>query len=158
MDKMKRISVIGASCCSPTDYNIAKEVGRLIALRKAVLICGGLGGVMEAAARGAKEAGGITVGIIPTDNKKSVNPFIDIPIITGIGYARNIIVVLSAEVIIAVSGSVGTLSEIAFALRYKIPIIGINTWQLDKDYCPEADVTSASSAEEAVEKAFSLIG
>lgn len=155
---LKKISVIGSSSCSVKEYNTAEEVGREIAGRKAVLICGGLGGVMEAAAKGAKEAGGITIGILPGTDKNSANPYIDIPIVTGIGEARNIIVVLSGDAVIAVGGELGTLSEVAFALKNRKPMIGIRTWGLDKNYCPQANIIAVSNAEQAVEKAFSLIG
>jgi len=155
---LKFISVIGAANARGKEYDNALEVGREIARHKAVLVCGGLGGVMEAAAKGAKEAGGITVGIIPGNSNKGVNPFIDIPIITGLGEARNIIVVLSADCVIAVGGELGTLSELAFALKHKKPVIGIGTWNLDKDYCDKVNIIVVSTAKEAVEKAFSLIG
>lgn len=155
---LKKISVIGSSNCSLKEYNTAEEVGREIAGRKAVLICGGLGGVMEAAAKGAKEAGGITVGILPGTDKNSANPYIDIPIATGIGEARNIIVVLSGDAVIAVGGELGTLSELAFALKNKRPVVGIGTWKLDKNYCPKADIIAVSNAKQAVEKVFSLMG
>lgn len=154
---LKKISVIGSSNCSLKEYNTAEEVGREIARRKAVLICGGLGGVMEAAAKGAKGAGGITVGILPGTDKNSANPYIDIPIVTGFGEARNAIIALSGDAIIAVGGALGALSELAFALKNKKPVIGIETWKLDKDYCPKANIIAVSSAKEAVDKAFSLI-
>lgn len=154
---LKKISVIGGSSPSPKEYDTAVEVGREIASRKAVLICGGLGGVMEAAAKGAKEAGGITVGILPGTDKDNANPYIDLPITTGLGVARNVIVAQNADAVIAVGGALGTLSELVFALKMKKPVIGIGTWELDKNYCPEADIITARSAKEAVDKAFSLI-
>jgi uncharacterized protein (TIGR00725 family) len=106
---------------------------------------------MEGAARGAKEKGGLTVGIIPGESASQTNAFIDIPIVTGLGYARNIIVVRSSEVLIAIHGQYGTLSEIAFALQLKVPVVGLNTWAVS------ADIIPASTPADAVEKAFSLI-
>jgi len=100
---MRRIGVIGNSGCSEEVVRISEEVGREIAKRKGILICGGLTGVMEGAARGAREAGGLTVGIIPGDRAYEANPFIDIPIVTGIGYGRNIIVVRSSEACLCAS-------------------------------------------------------
>ncbi len=94
------------------------------------LICGGLGGVMEAACKGAKSAGGKTVGILPGHDKSEANPYVDIPIVTGLGYMRNNLVVKNAEIIIAIDGKEGTLSEIAFALQMKKPVLGINTWDI----------------------------
>lgn len=155
---LKKISVIGSSLCSHKEYQTAEVVGREIAQRKAVLICGGLGGVMEAACKGAKQAGGITVGILPGTDKNSANPYIDIPIVTGLGEARNIIVALSGDAVIAIGGALGTLSELSFALKNKKTVIGIGTWRLDKDYCPKAEIVAASNPKQAVDKAFSSIG
>jgi len=143
------ISVIGAGTCDKEIYNIAEEVGRLIAQKSATLITGGLGGVMEAASKGAKAAGGDTVGILPGFSKEEANPFINIPITTGLSHARNIIVVRSADAVIAIAGEHGTLSEIALALKLGKPVIGIRTWNID-------GVVKVNSPEEAVQKAFNL--
>ena len=148
---MRRIGVIGDAVCSEKVMNLAEEVGREIAKRKGVLICGGLTGVMEGAARGAKKEGGLTIGIIPSESADDANPFIDIPIVTGLRDARNIIVVRSSESIIAIHGKYGTLSEIAFALKFKVPVIGLHTWDISQD------IIIASNAIDAVEKAFNLI-
>jgi len=148
---MRRIGVIGDAVCSEKIIGLAEEVGREIAKRKGVLICGGLTGVMEGAARGAKKEGGLTIGIIPSESAADANPFIDIPIVTGLRDARNVIVVRSSEAIIAIHGKYGTLSEIAFALKFNIPVIGLNTWDISHD------IISASDAADAVEKAFDLI-
>ena len=121
------IGVIGANQPSNVTYRLAQEVGRKIAERGGVVVCGGLGGVMEAACKGAKEAGGLTIGILPGEEAKTANPYVDIPIVTGIGYARNIILVRTAESIIAMDGSYGTLSEIAHALQMGKPVIGIRS-------------------------------
>ncbi|WAC06245.1 MAG: TIGR00725 family protein [Thermodesulfobacteriota bacterium] len=148
---MKRIGVIGDAVCSEKIMGLAEEVGREIAKRKGVLICGGLTGVMEGAARGAKKEGGLTIGIIPSESADDANPFIDIPIVTGLRDARNVIVVRSSEAIIAIQGKYGTLSEIAFALKFKVPVIGLHTWDITQD------IIIASNAVDAVDKAFNLI-
>lgn len=144
------IGVIGISEASREEYKTAEEVGREIAKRNGILVCGGLGGVMEAACRGAKSEGGLTIGIIPGSSRKEANPYVDIPIVTGISEARNIIVVRSSNAIIAIGGSFGTLSEIAFALKLEIPVIGINTWEVS------TDIKKATTPKEAVDLAFSL--
>ncbi len=126
-----KIGVVGASACDETIASIAYEVGQEIVRQGAVLLCGGLGGVMEAAAKGAKEAGGLTVGILPGASAKNANPYIDLSIVTDMGHARNIILVQSSDAVIAISGAYGTLSEIAIALKTGIPCIGIQTWDID---------------------------
>lgn len=164
------ISVIGSGNSNGTLSSeiakIANEVGKEIAVRGAVLICGGLGGVMTEAAKGAKSKGGLTVGIIPGENSDSANPYIDIPIPTGLGFARNVLVAYSGDAIIAVSGRLGTLSEISFALIKRKPVIGICTWDLNQfssrqRFSDEEDfghgVIKCKNAKEAVEKAFTLI-
>ena len=144
---------------------IANEVGKEIADRGAVLICGGLGGVMAEAAKGAKERGGLTVGIIPGEDPDSANPYIDIPLPTGLGFARNVLVAYSGDVVIAVNGRLGTLSEISYALIKKKPVIGIHTWnlgQLSGGVYPDEKtygdgVIKCKSAKEAVDMAFTII-
>jgi len=148
---MINISVIGAGECTAQAADLAYTVGRLIARNKAVLICGGLGGVMEHAARGAREAGGLTVGILPGFDAKEANPYIDIAIPTGLSHARNIIVVRSSSVVIAIEGSYGTLSEIAIALKLGKPVIGLNTWNVG----PE--IFKAETPEEAIAMAFQVV-
>ena len=145
------ISVIGAGSCDQDIYKIAGEVGKLIAQKGATLITGGLGGVMEAASKGAKESGGTTVGILPGFSKGEANKYVDIPITTGLSHARNIIVAGSADAVIAISGEYGTLSEIAIALKLGKPVAGIRTWDsID-------GVIKVHSPEEAVNKVFELI-
>ncbi|MDY6857310.1 MAG: TIGR00725 family protein [Thermodesulfobacteriota bacterium] len=146
-----QIGVIGAGQCSSSVEKTAEEVGREIAKHKAVLICGGLGGVMEAAARGAQLEGGLTIGILPGTSKESANPYIDVSIITDIGHARNVLVVRSSDAIIALGGSYGTLSEIAIGIKLKIPIIGLNTWEISKE------IIQAKTAKEAVSIATSFL-
>ena len=150
------IAVIGASRCSKETAQIAEDVGRELARRGVTLVCGGLGGVMEAACRGAKMEGGTTIGILPGTSRHEANPYVDIPIVTGMGEARNIIVVRSAQAAIAVSGEYGTLSEIAYALKLGIPVIGLGTWQLAKEGREVRDIVVAETPKEAVEKAIAL--
>ena len=144
------IAVIGAGVADESLCKIAEAVGRLIARRNAILICGGLGGVMEAASKGARSEGGIAVGILPQDHKNEANSYIDIPVATGFGEGRNIIIVRTADAVIAVGGKYGTLSEIAFALRLGKPVIGIRTWAIK-------GITKAETAEDAVNKAFEAL-
>ena len=146
-----QIGVIGAGECSPKAAALAYETGRLIARNNAVLVCGGLGGIMEHAARGAYEAGGLTVGILPGFEMKDANPFIKIALPTGLSHARNILVVRSSMALIAIEGSYGTLSEIAIALKLGKPVIGLSTW----DIGPE--VIKAENPEDAVTTAISMI-
>jgi len=148
---MTKIGIIGAGLCDPAISALAEEVGRRVAEHKAVLYCGGLGGVMEAAAKGAAEAGGVTVGILPGVKATDANQYIQIPVVTGMGHARNVILVRSCDVLIAISGSHGTLSEIALALKMWKPVVGLHTWKR------LLEVHYVKSAKEAVEKAFALL-
>jgi uncharacterized protein (TIGR00725 family) len=148
------IAVIGGGQCSAEEVSLAEAVGRALARRGAILICGGLGGVMEAACKGAKSEGGTTIGILPGEDRSAANPYVDTPIVTGIGYARNLIVVKSAEAVIAIDGSYGTLSEIAHALQSGIPVIGLDTWSLSLNEQLDHSIIQAQHAEEAVEKAI----
>ncbi len=126
-----RVGVIGAAMCGQDLYQAAYMVGRHVAERGAVLVCGGLGGVMEGASKGAFEAGGLTVGILPGSDPADANPYVRLPIPTGLGHARNILVVQTSQAVIAVGGKMGTLSEIAIALKLGIPVIGYATWDVD---------------------------
>ena len=155
-EKKKFIAVIGGEKPPPEEAKMAEEVGRELARRGAILVCGGLGGVMEAASKGAVSEGGTTIGILPRDNRQQANPYIQIPIVTGMGYARNVIVVKSAQAVIAIDGSYGTLSEIGHALQYNIPVIGLNTWSLSKKGQPDYSIIPASNPTEAVGKALRL--
>jgi uncharacterized protein (TIGR00725 family) len=127
---MMYVAVIGSASCDSAVAALAREVGREIARRGAVLVCGGRGGVMEAACRGARDEGGTTVGILPGVERGGANPYVDVPIITGLGEARNAIVVRSADAVVAVSGGYGTLSEIGLALKMGRPVVGLGTWEL----------------------------
>ncbi len=156
-NKKRFIAVIGASEPSAKETRVAEEVGRELARHGATLICGGLGGVMEAACKGASSEGGVTIGILPGDNCQAANPYVQIPIATGIGYARNMAVVKSAQAVIAIGGSYGTLSEIAHALQAGIPVIGLNTWSLSRDNQPDNSIILAQDPTDAVNKALNLI-
>ena len=142
------IGVIGAGDCSDEICELAEEVGEGIAAADAVLVCGGMGGVMEAAARGARKQGGMTVGILPGVDKDHANPYIDFPIVTGLGEGRNLLVVRNSDVLIAFPGKFGTLSEIAFALKLGKPVIGLSTWNVS------GEITKARDAQEAVSMAL----
>jgi uncharacterized protein (TIGR00725 family) len=157
-DRPVFIGVIGGSEVPPPVAARAEEVGREIARRGAVLVCGGLGGVMEAACRGAAAEGGLTIGILPGENRRAANPFVRIPIVTGMGYARNVAVVRSCQAVIAVDGSYGTLSEIGHALQGGIPVIGLNTWSLARDGRADTAIIPATTPADAVDIAMSLIG
>ena len=122
------IGVIGAGECSPEIYHQANELGHLIGKNDWVLFCGGLGGVMEGAAKGCYQSGSITVGILPGKEKDSANPFITRPIATGLGEGRNLLVVRASDVVVAIAGGYGTLSEIGFALKIGKPVVGLKTW------------------------------
>ena len=150
------IAVIGDSSCSPKEVKLSETVGELLAQRGAILICGGLGGVMEAVCRGAKSKGGLTVGILPGQDSSMANPWVDVPVVTGIGEARNVAVVKSAQAVIAIGGGYGTLSEIAYALKSNIPVIGLNTWSLSRIGQEDDPIIRVKSAAEAVDKAISL--
>ena len=154
----KIIAVIGGEKPSPEEARLAEEVGRELVKRGATLVCGGLGGVMEAACRGASSEGGLTIGILPGDKAEAANPYVQIPIVTGMGYARNVFIVKSAQAVIAIDGSYGTLSEIAYALDSGIPVIGLNTWALSKNGQPDNSIIPAQNPAEAVNKALNLIG
>lgn len=146
--RSKIIGVIGGSQCTPEIETLAEKVGQLIAQKGGILICGGLSGVMEAACRGAKKQGGITIGVLPGNTKSEANPFVDIPIATGIGEARNVIIVRTSDAVIAVDGEYGTLSEISFCLKFNVPLIGLKTWEVGEG------IVRVSEAQEAVDKAF----
>ena len=146
----KIIGVIGGSHCSPEIYNLAIEVGERIAASGNMLICGGLSGVMEAACKGAKNKKGLTIGVLPGKLKSEANHWVDIPIVTGMGVARNVIIVRSSDSIIAIDGSHGTLSELAIASNLDVPIVGLRTWEVD------LPIKKVNTPKEAVELAIKL--
>lgn len=143
-DRKPVIAVIGAGKCSRKLRDMAAEIGRYVAENGGVVLCGGLGGVMEGAARGAKEAGGTTIGIIPSENKADANQFIDYVIPTGFGQARNVLVVRAADAIVALPGKFGTLSEMAFALVSGKPIVSVQAWKLGEEILQVEDPIEAA--------------
>ena len=144
------VAIIGGHSCSTDIAKVAEEAGRAIAQMGHTLICGGLGGVMEAACRGAKSVGGKTIGILPGHNKDEANPYVDLPIVTGLGEARNAIVVRTADAVVAISGGYGTLSEIGLALKMGRPVVGLGTWELGRPGEPMEAVVRARTPQEAV--------
>lgn len=152
------IAVVGAGVCDREVSAAAYEIGRAIAKRGAAVVTGGLTGVMEAASRGAGDAGGLVIGILPGLNADDANTAVDIAIPTGMGQLRNGLVVTSARAVIAVSGEWGTLSEIGFALKLGIPVIGWNTWELSRGGVPERGIVRAETPGGAVDEAFARIG
>jgi len=152
------IAVIGTGAGSGDAQvaRIAETVGREIAKAGAVLVCGGLGGVMEAACRGASQQGGLTIGILPTNSRESANPYVRVAIATGLGEARNALITRTSDAVIAIGGEFGTLSEIGLALKMGKPVVGIETWELAKGGQPSSAIRRAGSAEEAVKVAIEL--
>jgi uncharacterized protein (TIGR00725 family) len=150
------IAVVGGSTATAEEAAVAEAVGRALAEAGAVLLCGGRGGVMEAACRGAKAAGGLTIGILPGTDRSQANPYVDVPIVTGLGEARNAVVARTAQAVIAIGGSYGTLSEIAFALRFGVPVVGLKTWEVRREAHPPAPIVYVDTPEEAVVRALEL--
>ena len=149
------VGVIGGSRVDKETAEMAYDVGRLLAEREALVVCGGLGGVMEAACQGVADADGVSIGILPTDDTTEANFYVSVPIATGMGIARNFIIARTAEVMIAIGGSYGTLSEIAIALNLGKPVIALGTWKLERAGFVDSELfIEAKSAEDAVEKAF----
>jgi uncharacterized protein (TIGR00725 family) len=146
------VAVVGSGTAFGELYEQAREVGRLVAERGAIVICGGLSGVMEAAARGATEAGGTAIGILPDEDRRRQNEYLTYSVATGVGQARNLAVVYSGDVVIAVGGEYGTLSEIGLARKVGRPVVVLEGWNLGEH------VTMAGSPEEAVEVAFGRVG
>jgi uncharacterized protein (TIGR00725 family) len=151
MSRRIQIGVIGGRSAPRPILKMAEEVGLAVARKGAVIICGGMGGVMEAACKGAKKAGGTTIGILPAASPDKANPYVDISIATDMGVARNAVIIHSCDGVIAVGGQYGTLSEMAFALQKGIPIVSLKSW------VPDESVQSAGSAEEAVKIIFQKI-
>jgi uncharacterized protein (TIGR00725 family) len=146
------VAVVGSGTASGELYEKARAVGRLVAERGGIVVCGGLSGVMEAAARGATEAGGTAIGILPEEDRRRQNEYISYSVATGAGQARNLAVVCSGDMVIAVGGEYGTLSEIGFARKVGRPVVVVEWWDLGEH------VTAAGSPEEAVGAAFGLLG
>ena len=152
------IGIIGGNTCSASVARIAEDIGRMLAERGATVICGGLGGVMEAACKGARQAGGRTIGILPGNSAADANPYVEIPIVTGMSDARNVIIIKSSQAVIAIDGEFGTLSEIGHALRRGVPVVGLDTWSLAKEERGNASILVAENGAEAVEKALAAAG
>ncbi|UNC92701.1 TIGR00725 family protein [Candidatus Contubernalis alkaliaceticus] len=131
---MYYIGVIGTASCSPEVYRLAEEVGKEVARKSAVLLCGGRGGVMEAASRGASLWGGTVIGILPGTDREDQNPYLTYSIVTGLNDARNAVIARSSHAVIAVCGGYGTLSEIGLALKAGIPVIGLKTWNIKNSH------------------------
>jgi hypothetical protein len=148
------IAVIGAGDAAERQIAEAEAVGRGLASAGAVIVCGGLGGVMAAACRGARSAGGTTVGILPGTDRAAANEWVDIAIATGVGEMRNVLVVRAADAVVAIGGEYGTLSEIAFALKTGKPVVGLGTWTLDRN--PDA-IVRAADPDEAVARALAAV-
>ncbi len=154
MSRPPVIAVIGENDPTPEIAALAEAVGAEIASAGAVLVCGGLGGVMEAACRGAHGQGGVTIGILPGTRPGEANPYVTYPIPTGLGHARNLLVARAAQAVIAIGGRYGTLSEIAFAKIEGRPVIGLKTWELKREGFGEDAILRAAGAKEAVQMAL----
>jgi len=150
------VAVIGNAACSVEEAKLAQEIGEQLASRGATVVCGGLGGAMEAVCRGAKLKGGLTVGILPGNDPEMANPWVDVVIATGVGQGRNAMVVQSAQAVIAIGGRYGTLSEIGLALKRGIPVVGLNTWVLSRGGKEDDTIIRARNVADAVDKALSL--
>ena len=149
-DMSAHVAVVGAGHATPDEERVAEEVGRGLAVAGAVLVCGGLGGVMEAACRGAKAGGGTTVGILPGTSRADANPFVDVAIPTGLGELRNGLVVRAADALVAVGGEFGTLSEIALALKARKPVVALGGWELARGGEPVEAIERAATPDDAV--------
>jgi len=138
------IAIVGAGKCSRKLRDMAAEAGKYVAEQGGVVVCGGLGGVMEGAARGAREGGGCSIGILPGDDPNDANEFIDYAVPTGCGEARNVMVIRTADAVIAFPGKYGTLSEMAFALKMKKPLVSVSAWKLGDDIHQVSDPIDAA--------------
>jgi uncharacterized protein (TIGR00725 family) len=152
------VAVVGPHDAARTELDQAEEIGALLARAGAVLVCGGLGGVMHAAARGCESADGISVGILPGDDRDPGSPHLTVAISTGLGETRNALVVRTSDAVIAISGEFGTLSEVAFALKLGKPVVGLHTWELAKHGRPVDAITRVETPDEAVAEALRLAG
>jgi uncharacterized protein (TIGR00725 family) len=151
LDRTFYVVVVGSGEATGELYDLAREVGRLVASRGGIVVCGGLSGVMEAAARGATEEGGVAIGILPDEDRGRANPYLSYSVVTGMGQARNLTVVCSGDVVVAVGGEYGTLSEIGLALKIGRPGMALKSWELG------GHVVVVASPEEAVERAFETV-
>lgn len=152
------VAVSGPADATGEERSLAEMVGRRLAERGAVVVCGGLGGVMDAAALGAREAGGVVIGVLPGASRAGASPHLSAAIPTGMGEGRNVLLVRAADAVIAISGEFGTLSEIALALKMGKPVVGLQTWELRKADREVDAIIRAGSAQEAVEMALDATG
>jgi uncharacterized protein (TIGR00725 family) len=150
MPQAPYVAVVGPGDAPPPVERDAEEVGRLLAGEGAVVVCGGLGGVMAAACRGAKAAGGVTVAILPGDDRSDANPWVDVAVATGMGEGRNALLARTADAAVALAGGYGTLSEIALALRMGRPVVGLGSWDID-------GLDPATSPADAVTRALAAV-
>jgi uncharacterized protein (TIGR00725 family) len=151
------VAVVGAGVASPDELAAAEEVGRGLAAAGAVVVTGGLGGVMEAASRGAATAGGLVVGLLPGADRAAANRWVGVALPTGLGEGRNLVLVRSADVVVAVGGEWGTLSEIALALKAGTPVVGLGTWELARAGRPDSSIAVAQDPPDAVRLALAAI-
>ncbi len=152
------IAVVGAGQATPAQEALAERAGRAVAKAGAVLVCGGLGGCMAAACKGAKAEGGLTLGFLPSNDRTTANPDVDLAVPTNMGVMRNVLIVLAADAVVAIDGGLGTLSEIALALQHRKPVFGLDTWTVDPKRSGGPAVVPCASPEEAVEKALASAG
>lgn len=157
MNKKTYITVIGAGAGDTATDAHAEEVGRGVARAGAVLVCGGMGGVMAAACRGAREEGGTTIGILPGLSRADANPHLDYSICTGVGHARNLAVAASGDAVIAVGGEFGTLSEIGLALKAGRPVVLLGSWEVRREGRVPDGIAVATTPQEAVDRALAAI-
>jgi uncharacterized protein (TIGR00725 family) len=157
MSRRKIVSIIGGADCTKQEYEIAEQVGILLGEAGVIVVCGGRGGIMEAVCYGAQKVGGLTIGILPDHDPNSGNPYLDIALPTGLGNNRNLLVAQAGEVVIAIGGGYGTLSEIGIALKSGREVIGINTWTAADKFGKNISIRSANNAEEAVQYALEII-
>lgn len=150
------VAVCGGSVFDDDSAAVARAVGAALAREGATVVCGGGGGVMEAVCEGVRSEGGLSIGILPGEDRDAANPYVDIALPTGMGEMRNMLLVRASDVVIAISGEFGTLSEIGYALRVGIPVVGLDTWQLHKHGAASDAIVEAGSAEEAVQIALRL--
>ncbi|MDR1730468.1 MAG: TIGR00725 family protein [Synergistaceae bacterium] len=153
VSRKRIVSVIGTSTASPELYELARETGRLLAERDCIVVCGGRGGVMEGVCRGVHEKGGLSIGLLP-ESLSEANPWVGIPLVTGLGEVRNVAVVSAGESIISIGGAYGTLSELGFAMRQGKRVIGLNTWEIRDEQGHKTSMLQVSSPEEAVAAAL----
>jgi uncharacterized protein (TIGR00725 family) len=150
------IAVVGPGSASDDELALAEEAGAAVASARCGLVCGGLGGVMEAACRGARSRGGLTLGLLPGLDREAANGWVIVAVPTGLGEARNALVVRAADAVVAIGGGWGTLSEIALALKTGVPVVGVGTWEVARDGEPVPGIVECGDAREAVELALSL--